>query len=121
MKGFKGFEKGLVCKGKQYAENTVFEEKDAVICRRGMHFCENPFDVLDYYNLVNPDGSFNDFADLYCKSIKSESLIGSTTVYFKPLSGYLISEVVDSNIISSPTYLKSISSLFIIKPATVII
>ncbi len=22
MKGYKGFEKGLVCKGKQYAENT---------------------------------------------------------------------------------------------------
>jgi hypothetical protein len=28
MKGYKGFEKGLVCRGKQYAENTVFEEKE---------------------------------------------------------------------------------------------
>ena len=26
MKGYKAFKKGLVCKGKQYAENTVFEE-----------------------------------------------------------------------------------------------
>ena len=26
-KGFKGFKKGLICRGKQYAENTVFEEK----------------------------------------------------------------------------------------------
>ena len=26
MKGYKGFEKGLICKRKQYAENTVFEE-----------------------------------------------------------------------------------------------
>lgn len=25
-KGFKGFKPGLVCKNKQYAENTVFEE-----------------------------------------------------------------------------------------------
>ena len=64
MKGFKGFEKGLICRGKQYAENTVFEEETAVICNRGMHFCENPFDVLDHYDLVNSDGSFNDFAEV---------------------------------------------------------
>lgn len=24
MKGYKGFSKGMVCRGKQYAENTVF-------------------------------------------------------------------------------------------------
>jgi hypothetical protein len=64
MKGYKGFEKGLICRGKQYAENTVFEEEKAVICNSGMHFCENPFDVLDYYGLVNDDGSFNDFAEV---------------------------------------------------------
>ena len=29
MKGFKGFNPGLVCRGKQYAENTVFEEEKA--------------------------------------------------------------------------------------------
>ena len=64
MKGYKGFEKGLVCKGKQYAENTVFEEDQAEICKSGMHFCENPFDVLEHYDLVNADGSFNDFAEI---------------------------------------------------------
>ena len=64
MKGFKAFEKGLICRGKQYAENTVFEEKEAVICHKGMHFCENPMDVLDYYDLVNEDGTFNDFAEV---------------------------------------------------------
>ena len=64
MKGFKGFDKGLVCRGKQYKENTVFEEKSAEICKSGMHFCENPFDVLEHYDLVNTDGSFNDFAEV---------------------------------------------------------
>ena len=64
MKGFKGFDKGLVCRGKKYKENTVFEEKSAEICKSGMHFCENPFDVLDYYDLVNTDGSFNEFAEV---------------------------------------------------------
>ena len=64
MKGFKGFNKGLVCKDKQYAENTVFEEGRAVPCECGMHFCENPFDVLDYYDLVNEKGEFNEFAEV---------------------------------------------------------
>ena len=49
MKGYKAFEKGLVCRGKQYAENTVFEEDEAVICQKGMHFCAEPMDVLSYY------------------------------------------------------------------------
>ena len=62
MKGYKGFNPGLVCKGKQYQENTVFKEPEAEICEKGMHFCANPFDVLDYYDLVRADGSFNDFA-----------------------------------------------------------
>ncbi len=63
-KGYKGFEKGLVCRGKQYAENTVFEEKEAVICLSGMHYCKNPFDVLDYYGFVNADGTLNEFAEV---------------------------------------------------------
>nr|DAI99245.1 MAG TPA: hypothetical protein [Caudoviricetes sp.] len=49
MKGYKAFDKGLVCRGKQYAENTVFEEDEAVICKKGMHFCAEPMDVLSYY------------------------------------------------------------------------
>ena len=64
MKGYKGFNSGLVCKDKQYQENTVFEEPEAEICKKWMHFCENPFDVLDYYDLVREDGSFNDFAEV---------------------------------------------------------
>ena len=63
-KGFKGFKKGLVCNGKQYAENKVFEEPEAVICKCGMHFCENPFDVLDYYDLVTEEGLTNEFAEV---------------------------------------------------------
>ena len=64
MKGYKAFEPGLICRGKQYAENTVFEEGSAEICRSGMHFCINPFDTLDHYDLVNSDGTFNDFAEV---------------------------------------------------------
>ena len=63
-KGYKGFKKGLICRGKQYAENTVFEEEKAVICESGMHYCKNPFDVLDHYDLVDSDGGFNEFAEV---------------------------------------------------------
>ena len=64
MRGYKGFSKGLICRDKQYAENTVFEEDAAEICRKGMHFCENPFDVLDYYGFVNDKGELNEFAEV---------------------------------------------------------
>ena len=64
MKGYKGFEKGLICRGKQYAENTVFEEDSAEICKKGMHFCENPFDVLCYYGFVGDNAELNEFAEV---------------------------------------------------------
>jgi hypothetical protein len=64
MKGYKGFNPGLICKDKQYQENTVFEEPEARICEKGMHFCENPFDVLDYYDLIRSDGTLNEFAEV---------------------------------------------------------
>ena len=64
MKGYKAFDKGLICRGKQYKENTVFEEEDARICHSGMHFCKNPLAVLDYYPLVDGDGNISEFAEV---------------------------------------------------------
>ena len=68
-KGYKGFKKGLICDPTgenpfQYAENTTFEESDAKICDCGLHFCENPFDVLDHYGFVGNDGTLNEFAEV---------------------------------------------------------
>ena len=64
MKGYKGFEKGMICRGKQYAENTTFEEKEADLCKKGMHFCEDPIDVLNYYSVVDKNGNLNEFAEV---------------------------------------------------------
>ena len=65
-KGYKAFKPGLICKDKQYQENTTFEEEGAEdICLPGMmHYCNNPFDCLNYYPLVNEDGKFSDFAEV---------------------------------------------------------
>ena len=64
MKGYKAFEPGLICKGKQYEENTIATEEKAEPCKCGIHFCESPFDVLDYYPLITKDGKFTDFAEV---------------------------------------------------------
>ena len=64
MKGYKAFSKGLVCRGKQYAENTIFEEAEAKICKSGMHFCKDPLDTLDYYPLIDDNGDLTEFAEV---------------------------------------------------------
>ena len=64
MKGYKAFQKGLICRGKQYTENTVFEEDCAVICKKGMHFCKEPLEVLNYYPLVDENGNMSEFAEV---------------------------------------------------------
>ena len=60
--GYKAYEPGLICKGKKYEEGKTYEEDGTKICAAGMmHYCVNPFDVLNFYDLVRTDGSFNEF------------------------------------------------------------
>jgi hypothetical protein len=62
-KGFKAFDKGLICKGKQYAENTEYKESGEIsLCNHGIHYCENPLDVLNYYDLC--DSEFAEVEDI---------------------------------------------------------
>lgn len=64
MKGYKGFSPGMVCRGKQYQENTEFTEPEAKICESGMHFCPNPFDVWSFYPPTDENGNLNEFAEV---------------------------------------------------------
>jgi hypothetical protein len=62
---YKAFNPDFTCKGKQYEENTTYEENGNEICEAGvMHYCENPFDVLDYYPLVNENGEISEFVEV---------------------------------------------------------
>ena len=64
-KGYKAFNPGMICNDKQYAENTDYEEVGGKICEKGMmHYCVNPFDVLNFYDLVDESGKFSDFAEV---------------------------------------------------------
>ena len=62
--GYKAFNPGMICRGKQYEENAVFEEPEVKICNTGMHYCKNPFDVLEHYGFVNDNAEINEFAEV---------------------------------------------------------
>ena len=65
MKGFKRFEKDFSCRGKQYEENMTYEEHGVGCCHKGvMHFCEDPWEVLNHYDLVDGNGNFSEFAEV---------------------------------------------------------
>jgi len=56
MKGYKGFNKNLTCLGFQYEEGQTYKHEGNIeLCDSGFHFCQNPFDVLDFYNLCDSE------------------------------------------------------------------
>ena len=50
MKGYKGMDKNMQCRGKQYAIGETYIEEKADLCNVGMHYCELPHDVFGYYS-----------------------------------------------------------------------
>ena len=50
IKAYKGFDKDLKCKGRQYTEGVEDHVSDvAKLCKEGVHACERPMDVFRYY------------------------------------------------------------------------
>jgi len=56
VKGYKAYKKGMVCKDFQYEVGKVYKHEGPLsLCKSGFHFCENPFDVLNYYDLCDSE------------------------------------------------------------------
>ena len=50
VKAYKGFDKDLKCRGRQYTEGVEDHVSDvARLCKEGVHACERPLDVFEYY------------------------------------------------------------------------
>ena len=59
---YKGMDENMCCRGKQYEIGKTYTENKAICCIAGMHACENPLDVFQYYR---PDGK-NRFFEVEC-------------------------------------------------------
>lgn len=87
---YKAFNPDFTCKGKHYKENTTYKENGNEICEAGvMHYCENPFDVLDYYPLVNENGEISEFAEVepLGKVFKREDKCATNKLHIKAKLG----------------------------------
>lgn len=79
MKGYKAFNKDMTCRGFQYEEGKTYEESKAECCESGFHFCENPLDVLKYYNLCKSEFAEVEVLGKVHKRSKSNDTKAATT------------------------------------------
>ncbi|MCK9583169.1 MAG: hypothetical protein M0Q46_06135, partial [Endomicrobiales bacterium] len=94
MKGFKGFDEGLKCKNFQYEEGKKYKHDGAVeLCKEGFHFCENPFDVLDYYDLTT-----SEFAEIEALGEIKKDASKSVTNHIKIVKKIVLKDFITSAI-----------------------
>ena len=78
---YKAMDKNMTCRGKHYEVGKTYYEDKADCCHAGMHACENPLDVLHYYQLRDGPRFFevecggkvdksNDDSKLACTELK---------------------------------------------------
>ena len=68
VKGYKGFNEDLTCRGFRYEIGKTYEyDGDIALCRSGFHFCRKLKDVHDFYDLkrsriceIEADGKIDD-------------------------------------------------------------
>ena len=57
--GFKGFDADMTCLGFKFEEGKTYEEDvELKVCNRGFHFCESPFSVLSYRDMLDDECKF---------------------------------------------------------------
>ena len=77
---YKGFDKGMKCRGFQFAEGETYHEDKAELCKNGFHACTMPLDVLGHY--PPGDGSIYRMVELdeVCDEKSNDSKICAKTI-----------------------------------------
>jgi hypothetical protein len=73
MKGYKGFDKNMQCRGFQFEEGKTYKTDKAEICESGFHFCLNPLDCIKYYDMANDNQYAEVEALAKCKGHSDDS------------------------------------------------
>ena len=53
LTGYKATDKDMKCRDFKYKLGKEYKEDSASLCRSGFHYCENPLDILNYYDLCD--------------------------------------------------------------------
>ena len=68
MKGYKGTNLDMTCKGHKFKIGKTYEDSGEIkLCEKGFHFCEYPLDVLQYYS-----PSFSKFFEVEADGVSEE-------------------------------------------------
>ena len=80
---YKGMDKNMCCRGKQYEIGKTYTENKAICCISGMHACENPLDVLRYYPLRDSPRFFEVECGGYVDKSDDDSKLACTELTVK--------------------------------------
>ncbi len=96
VKGIKAFNKDMTCRGFQYKEGKTYKTDKARMCESGFHFCTNPFDVLNYYDICESEFAEVEASGKIIKQKDGDSKISATEIKIGVrigLSGFVESAV----------------------------
>ena len=81
MKGYKGTDKDMRCRGMQYEVGKTFHADGKIeVCDNGLHFCIRLTDVFDYYEHSNGNRFFEVEADGIINSDGKKSAASELTI-----------------------------------------
>jgi hypothetical protein len=84
VKGYKATSTGMICRGYQYILGEWHNHDGSIsMCNSGFHFCENPLDVLDYYDLCDSEFYQVEAEKKDCKKEDKKTVTGKIKISAK--------------------------------------